>query len=321
MKLSVIIPVYNVENYIQQCLESLIRQDLDYREYELIIVNDGSPDNSENIIKQYIASAGNIVYIKQDNAGVSVARNRGLDIAKGKYILFVDPDDSIRQNTLKKIVAHAEQTQSDVMYLKIDVYQEDGKFVAEYPPCGEDNVVAQGFLHPRRTFPATLYLRDLIVNLRFVPDVKRGQDTVFNIMAHSMAKRVTYYSLPFYKYLLRADSSKQFVRTEGVFYGCMLAIKELLKFEKDYFPNQGETQKKYFDDAILIFLERILQWSVIPSLSYKRFFLTRKLAFETNRWYLIDKLSSDYKFVNKNYLLFYSFHCLSRLKGSILKWP
>ena len=99
MKLSVIIPVYKVEKYINQCLQSFRLNNFDSERYEIIIVNDGTPDKSMDIVDEYI----NILPIKivnQDNMGLSKARNKGLSIATGDYIWFVDSDDWITPNAL-----------------------------------------------------------------------------------------------------------------------------------------------------------------------------------------------------------------------------
>lgn len=100
MIFSIIIPVYNVERYLRQCLDSCLEQDIPRSEYEIIIVNDGSPDNSQSIIDEYAAKYDNIKVIIKENGGLSSARNAGLKVAKGDYIWFVDSDDSISANCL-----------------------------------------------------------------------------------------------------------------------------------------------------------------------------------------------------------------------------
>lgn len=94
--ISVIIPIYNGEKYIKKCVESFVGQS--YKNIEIILVNDGSRDNSERIIKQLAAEDDRIVLISQKNAGVSTARNRGMDIASGEYVCFADADDVVSPN-------------------------------------------------------------------------------------------------------------------------------------------------------------------------------------------------------------------------------
>lgn len=101
--LSIILPIYNVERYLSMCLDSLCEQDICEDDYEIICVNDGSPDNSASIVKYYKEKHSNIYLINVENGGVSRARNIGLKYAKGKYIWFIDPDDYIKPNSLKYI--------------------------------------------------------------------------------------------------------------------------------------------------------------------------------------------------------------------------
>lgn len=106
MKLSIIIPVYNVEKYISRCLDSIFQQDIPYSEYEVILVNDGSPDNSAGIIAEYKKRYPNIIYLEKENGGPSSARNKGIDNAKGDYIWFVDADDKIEENCLNELLSY-----------------------------------------------------------------------------------------------------------------------------------------------------------------------------------------------------------------------
>ena len=112
MKLSVIIPVYNVAPYIAKCLESIYFQDVDKGDYEIIIVNDGSTDNSLSIVKKTIVNWENVKLIDQSNGGLSCARNSGLDCAIGDYVWFVDSDDWIESNSLKRIFCQSKLSNS-----------------------------------------------------------------------------------------------------------------------------------------------------------------------------------------------------------------
>ena len=117
-KFSVIIPVYNVEIYIEETIKSILEQTLGFKEnIQIILVNDGSPDNSEKICLKYKDKyPENIVYIKQENSGVSAARNLGMKYVKGKYVNFLDSDDKWDKNSLKRIWGFFEKN-----YRNIDV--------------------------------------------------------------------------------------------------------------------------------------------------------------------------------------------------------
>lgn len=99
---SIVIPVYNVELYLRECLDSVISQT--YHNLEIICVNDGSPDNSLSILEEYAAKDSRIRIISQENAGISVARNTGMDVATGEYIYFLDSDDYIALEMVERCV-------------------------------------------------------------------------------------------------------------------------------------------------------------------------------------------------------------------------
>ena len=104
IQLSIIVPVYNTEKYLSRCLDSLIRQDLSPNEYEIIVINDGSQDNSREIVRDYMSRHPQISFFEQANQGLFETRNVGIDRAKGKYIYFVDSDDFIAPNVMGKII-------------------------------------------------------------------------------------------------------------------------------------------------------------------------------------------------------------------------
>lgn len=110
--LSIIVPVYMVEDYIEECIKSILVQK--YKNFELILVNDGSPDASLNIIKKYAKEDARIHVINKKNGGVSSARNAGMDIASGKYLTFVDSDDLIQPDFYKVIIDEMEVSESDI---------------------------------------------------------------------------------------------------------------------------------------------------------------------------------------------------------------
>ena len=117
-KFSVVIPIYNVEKYLQETLESVINQDIGFKEnIQMILVNDGSLDNSEDICLKYKAKyPENITYVKQENAGVSAARNNGMQYIQGKYTNFLDSDDKWSLDAFSKVWNFFEDN-----YEKIDV--------------------------------------------------------------------------------------------------------------------------------------------------------------------------------------------------------
>ena len=137
MKFSIVIPVYNVEDYIEKCLNSIKIQT--YSNFEAIIVNDGSPDNSEKIIKKYLKDK-RFKYYKKKNGGLSDARNYGVKFATGDYLLFIDSDDYIDEFLLEKINEKLEKEQVDVIKFNvIDVI--DDKLYKQTEKIEESKIV------------------------------------------------------------------------------------------------------------------------------------------------------------------------------------
>lgn len=116
LKLSIIIPVYKVEKYVEKCLRSCAEQDISSDEYEIIVVNDGSPDKSLEIVENVEKEYSNIVIVSQENQGLSLARNKGLSLAKGDYVWFVDSDDWIEKNILKKLITLCKEKDLDILH-------------------------------------------------------------------------------------------------------------------------------------------------------------------------------------------------------------
>ena len=102
MYLSIIVPVYNVEKYIRPCLESIFFQGLNEKDYEVIVVNDGTRDRSMEVVDSFQTAHSNMTIIHQENQGLSIARNTGMKHAKGDYIAFLDSDDILAKNSLKR---------------------------------------------------------------------------------------------------------------------------------------------------------------------------------------------------------------------------
>ena len=115
MKLSIIIPAYNVEKYIARCLDSLVNQDLPESDYEILVVNDGSKDKSVEIARTYAKKYSNLKVITQINGGVGSARNKGISLSKGKYIYFIDPDDYIAKDSLGVLLKYSEINDLEIL--------------------------------------------------------------------------------------------------------------------------------------------------------------------------------------------------------------
>lgn len=120
--LSIIVPVYNVEKYIDECLMSIVKQNVE--NIEVILINDGSTDNSRMICEEYCQNHSYMTLYNQENQGLSMARNQGMAFASGKYILFLDSDDYLVRNTLKELIELLSDSEADVIVGKYDRYNE-----------------------------------------------------------------------------------------------------------------------------------------------------------------------------------------------------
>lgn len=186
-QLSIIIPVYNVEKYIYECLESVFRQGLDEDSFEVIIINDGTEDNSMNIIREFIASHSNIIIIEQANQGLSIARNRGMNKATGDYILMLDSDDLLIDNSVKPLLKKALSTQVDMIITDfIQMNDNEITLLKGHHPVQTDfigeSATGHDLLNPElcRYYWRTLYRRDFLTNnnICFFPGIY-SQDVPF----------------------------------------------------------------------------------------------------------------------------------------------
>lgn len=139
VKISVLIPAYNVEKYISQCLDSILAQT--YPAFEIIIVDDGSTDNTGKICDQYALLNPKIKVIHQKNQGVSAARNAAMDIAEGEYFSFVDGDDYIKPEMFEKLLNGIEKNNADMIVCNYDKVSEDGNTIIMDDKYAEDECV------------------------------------------------------------------------------------------------------------------------------------------------------------------------------------
>lgn len=126
-KVSVIIPVFNVSPYLENCLNSCLRQTLD--DVEIILVNDGSIDNSPEIVAKYVKKYDNILFVNQENSGVVKTRERGLQLASGEYIYYLDGDDFLPDNVLLIMFDNAKKNESDIVFGDVNILDENHKLI------------------------------------------------------------------------------------------------------------------------------------------------------------------------------------------------
>lgn len=210
MTVSIIIPVYNGERHICKCIDSIMRQT--FADFEVIIVDDGSTDNTCNLLKNICVKYKDIFVFRQKNKGVSCARNSGIKYAKGKYLCFIDSDDYIEFDFLDRLIKNVEEGGCDWVLSGIKDFDKD-KIVKVLNLPEKDYVLSdeedclQFFRLPLLTAPfAKLYRRDIIINngLFFNEKIAYAEDREFNI-CYAQHVRIAK-SLSYTGYYYRTDS-------------------------------------------------------------------------------------------------------------------
>ena len=242
MILSIIIPVYNVEPYIEKCLKSCIQQKgISFDDFEIVIINDGTKDKSMDIIQSILNSnetVTNVKIITQENAGLSAARNTGIKHAKGEYLWFVDSDDWIDDNSLQCIVDELKKEEIDILQMPYKLIYENNR-PQEIEKVKEINHPVSGRECMKMTrFPnltqSRIYKRDFLKNnnLWFTPGILH-EDAEFKPRAIWSANKIKTLNIPFYNYLKREKNSitANFTikNAEGRWYG----VKSMYQFSKN----------------------------------------------------------------------------------------
>ncbi len=221
MRLSIIIPIYNVADYLPACLDSLYSQGLDEADFEVVCVNDGSPDNSKDIIKRYAALHPNLIYIEQQNQGVSVARNNALDAARGELVMFVDADDEVPHGALPQVIANAGQfADTDLVICNSIInghyyYDWHGKF-EPLKNYDSTHILNSGYL---RGSACGVLVRPEFLNkysIRFLPKVSNGGDTNFMMQIMYFTNKTAFFDLDLYKVVGRDTSASRTFTTKRI---------------------------------------------------------------------------------------------------------
>ena len=214
MKLSIIVPIYNVAPYLRKCVDSLLMQDIS--DYEIILVDDGSPDECPQICDEYAGKYDNIRVAHQENAGLSAARNSGINVATGDYIMFVDSDDYLQPNTLGALMEQVERDNLDVLRFRYQNVRESGEvFVphegmkTDYNNYSSEPTDGLTFLNDRMWVQCYvvqfLVRRDIILQEYFTPGIY-FEDTDWTPRMLLRTKRVASTDLVVYNYLWREGS-------------------------------------------------------------------------------------------------------------------
>ena len=211
MKVSVIVPIHNAEKTLSRCVESILAQS--YKNLEVILVNDGSTDGSLEICQSFVNMDNRVVVIDKNKGGVSSARNRGLRVATGDFIQFVDADDTLKLNMTEKLVEVLLETNADVVICGYN--RVSGKSIQAKRPksaiCSKTSAFKDEFvdLYKLAFFNAPwnkLYRRDKIKGL-FDENISMGEDLLFNLAYFSNCNKISVISDNLYNYNITAQES------------------------------------------------------------------------------------------------------------------
>lgn len=210
-KISVIVPVYNAEKYLDGCIDSIVSQD--YPELEILLVDDGSTDGSERICLDHAARDGRIIYIRQENRGVSAARNRGIAASSGEWICFADSDDRLEENALSLLASLAGEPETDLViggFVTVGKTEENVSPPKTEKITGKENIARFAEEHFRKPFIGAvmgkLYRRE-ITGQGFDVGSCMGEDVIFNVGCFSRARSVTVSDRAVYRYNTQNEGS------------------------------------------------------------------------------------------------------------------
>ena len=218
VKLSIVVPIYNVEQYIAPCLDSLYQQDIPESEYEVICVNDASPDGSREIVKEYQTKHKNLILVEHEkNMKLGAARNTGRRIAQGEYIWNVDSDDLIVPNCLKKMLEICDRDELDVLMFGVrrlwngKLYDRDVKLWDESASVstGLNFWKAQGEKNKRYISPVwTQVFRKEFMDAEHIysPEINMGEDVPYTFSAILLSNRMKAINMPCYIYRDNTES-------------------------------------------------------------------------------------------------------------------
>lgn len=238
IKLSVIVPVYKAEKYIDRCINSILNQTL--KSLELILVDDGSPDNSGAICDEYAKKDARVKVIHKENGGVCAARNIGLDHAIGDYISFVDSDDYLESDALEILYSDIVTHKADICCaLMVGDSNQDAKNLENglYEVWRGKDAIKNALLDNRFTYSscAKLFKRDLIGNIRFEEGRKIHEDSFFNFSVFLRKPTVVVRNIGIYNYVNNSESASHAEFSEK-FFDILYFANKKKELANEHFP-------------------------------------------------------------------------------------
>ena len=244
-----IVPVYNVEQYLPRCLDSLLSQT--WKNLELIVVNDGSSDDSWAVMQDYAQRDMRVRIFRKENAGVSAARNFGLERVKGEYIAFVDSDDYVEPQYLEWLYGALERGGTKLSVCDVKSERNDSAqvvFSASLPTEMPEPIIVtlEKFSYQNRhscvQIWRSLYYRELLETLRFDLSLSIGEDTLFWTQAFLTAGKMAFVEAPLYHYVYRRGSATRQKFSRAKWYSEVIAWTRIIEMTAKY-PSMEESAR------------------------------------------------------------------------------
>lgn len=248
-KISIIVPIYNSEKDLDQCIESIANQA--YKNLEIILVNDGSTDNSINICKKWESNDSRIVLINKKNEGVAKARNDGLKIATGDYIGFVDHDDFIEPEMYETMLDDMTEHNADIVMCSSTGIFDDGTTTKAYPNYKSFEIKKNDLIKRMQSYEkifcssvwSKLYKREVLGELEFDTEIILGDDYYFNGIAYTNIDKLYYDERSLYNYRIREGSISR-RKVDKHFFDKYLVVNKL----SDYYEKNNIGKREDFDN-------------------------------------------------------------------------
>lgn len=249
--ISVVVPVYNVEKYLQKCIDSIINQT--YKKIEIILVNDGSTDNSLSICNEYKKTDSRIQVIDKKNGGLSSARNVGIKFSKGKYICFVDADDYLEHNFVEKLYNKIINNKCDISICNFVYDFENGKSKIRYNNSLENYLMnsseailqLNNYKYFDMSACSKMFKKELFSDIRF-PEGKFCEDYYVMYLLFDKADKIVYFCDPLYHYFQRVGS---ITKDKKLKYDFIHAAYEQMTFVEKKYPNLKYVVRSAYSSA------------------------------------------------------------------------
>lgn len=307
MLLSIIIPVYNAEKYLEECLNSFYQQDIPQLEYEVICVNDGSTDGSSIILDEFALKYTNLKIINKDNGGVASSRNEGLLSARGKYVWFVDADDFIAPNTLGAIKNAITTDKYDRIF--VQSYCFVSNLNEHEKKCLKLGTLKSNYPHKDTQVTRTVIKREIIESnsIRFYTNLYYGEDTMFyfesglgKCLDHSLKQLIYFYR----KHEGASTSFNTIEKLNKYLYSCCCAINIVNDYYRiKKYRNKAKKMLTYWFDTMFWLLseyEDLRKIKCLDALSVDIDIYSYKLR---RKYQLLNmaNISHDFSIIKKEY--------------------